>query len=161
MKRITFKNPVKINCNLLGEINEVYGYHLIECEAILFEQNIFNGHKFYIAKIQNGFRLVEYYTGIPVGGSYPDKTTNKAAEWFKLRLENYGSAKILQAIHDTLGKLGYANGIEKQYLIDGKTISYSNLPEIGADEVETRDLDSIPCPYTYYLTNGLTVKRII
>ncbi len=168
MKTISFKNPVKINCNQYGEvINSItgnsagYAWTLVECEAVLFEQNYLNGHKFFIAKIQGGYRLIEYSTGITIGGSYPDKTANKAAAWFKERIDQKGTHKIVQAIQETLAARGRANGIEKQFMVDGKTISYSNLTEIGALPGEIFDLDTIPAPYTYYLENGLTVKRIL
>lgn len=168
MKTLTFKNPVKINANVYAEvINSVTGngagycWQLLEVEAVPFEQNFLNGHQFYIIKMQGGYHLIEYSTGVTIGGSYPDKTANKAAAWFKQRIDQYGSHKIVQSIHETLASRGRANGVEKQFLIDSKTCSYSNLAEIGALPGEVFDLDTIPCPYTYYLENGLTVKRII
>jgi hypothetical protein len=173
MKTISFKNPVKINCNVYGilpgtgeGIHANYGWQLCEVDAVLFEQNYFNGHTFYVAKIQGGFRLLEYSTGITIGGSYPDKTANKAAAWFKDRLDQYGTAKILSSIQTTLNAHGRANGSDKIFVLTHTALSpvriaYSNLNNVkDIHPGEVTDLDTIPLEYTYYLENGLTAKRI-
>lgn len=163
MKTVKFKNTVLINCHVWN------GHEFIkeQREGVKIDQMLMNGHEFYVTKTPDkyddliGYNLTEYSTGFCLNGTYPEKTANKAAQWLQLRFEGKGSHFIIKCIQEMLTKYGRVNGIEKQYLIDGKTVSYSNLPEIGADSTECFDLDTIPCPYTYYLENGLTVKRII
>jgi hypothetical protein len=176
MKKFIFKNPVKINCHLHGlylsegetEPKEIgsTGWTSVKVDAVLFEQIYFPGHQFYVAKFSDGYRLVEYSTGVTIGGNYADKTADKAAAWFDVRIEQYTSVKIIKSIHDTLQRLGRANGEEKQFTVSHpaeseKVYIYTDLLTAGADAAEIFDLDTVPIGSDYYLQNGFTAKRII
>jgi hypothetical protein len=103
-----FKPQTTINCHIW----DGYNWNKEPRPAMLLQQTDFPDHKFYITYSDThdfGYRLTEYSTGMTIGGSYPEPTANKAAKWYKQRLETKGAAKILQVIGDTINKWGVIN----------------------------------------------------